>query len=74
MSSVMPNSRSATIKKPTSAYKRPAEHLPDPGQYDSHLTPFGELKQKIDMGSKYKFKPLNDGAGPGAYHNDGSIL
>ena len=73
LKSTLPKSRAAMIREPTSKYKKPVEHSPDPGQYDSHLTPFGQLPNNIGMGSKYKFKPLNESAGPGAYFNERSF-
>lgn len=49
-------SKSAIIKAPVSPYRRPTERTPEPGQYTSHLTPFGADAKKIDFGSKYIFK------------------
>lgn len=38
-----PKPRGAVIKEATSTYRRPLERLPEPGQYDSHLKPFGTI-------------------------------
>ena len=46
---------------------KPDGYSPDPGHYDGHIKPFGaDISRKVDMGSKYKFKP-KDGPGPGEY-------
>ena len=67
---VSSRSKAALIKEEVSPYRRPKEQSPDPGQYDSHLKPFGsELKHSASMGSKYVFKP--DSNPPvGAYNID----
>ena len=49
--------KSTIIKKDTSPYRRPKESLPDPGQYDKHLKPFGSDLKGVSMGSKDKFTP-----------------
>jgi len=62
-------SKSAVIKEPVSSYRRPAEKLPEPGQYSGHLAPFAShLKNtvNIDRGSKFTFKPDSNPA-PGQY-------
>jgi len=63
-----PRTRVVHIDEHMNLYKRPAEKLPDPGQYDKHLTPFGEGLKKVDMGSKYKFVP-KEGPPPGLYQD-----
>jgi len=51
-------SRAAHINRETSPYRRPDENLPGAGHYDGHLSAFGaDVTRKIDMGSKYEFKP-----------------
>ena len=65
--------RTAVIKKDTSPYRRPKERNPDPGQYDSHLKPFGSgLNKSANMGSKYQFKP-DSNPPPGAYDIDSGL-
>jgi len=50
--------RSAHINGETSPYRRPKENNPGPGHHDGHLSAFGaDVHHKMDMGSKYEFKP-----------------
>lgn len=39
---------------------------PDPGQYSSHIKPFGKNDKIMTMGGKYKFV-ANSNPGPGEY-------
>ena len=56
-----------------SPYRRPKEEGPAPGQYDRHLTGFGEdVTMNIGMGSKYKFKP-DQNPPPGLYNPESPI-
>jgi hypothetical protein len=55
------------IKEDLNLYQKPPEITPDPGQYVDFKTFGYDIKPKIDMGSKYDWKPLNDGPGPGVY-------
>ena len=57
----------ATIREPTSPYRRPVEPTPD--SYTGHLTAFGSEGKNVNFGSKYKFKP-NSNPGPGDYRTD----
>jgi hypothetical protein len=64
-----PKSRAAKISKNIS-YKTPKAPEPDPGQYDTHLKPFGYTEKRMTLGGKYK--PVkNSTPGPGTYdsHN-----
>ena len=52
----------------------PQDYLAAPGDsgpppYDADKSTFGDLKSKIDMGSKYKFS-VNDVPPPGTYNPD----
>lgn len=42
--------RSVIIKSDTTPYRRPAERVPEPGQYDKHLIPFGAEAKKFSIG------------------------
>ena len=50
----------------------PRENAPDPGQYDSHLTPFGHNEKQMTIGGKYKFVPDSNPA-PGQYEPEGAV-
>jgi len=51
-------------------YQAPPDYGgPPPGAYDADKSQFGNLKSKVDMGSKYEFK-VNDVPPPGRYNPD----
>ena len=66
--STKPRAKSAFIRQDVSPYKRPAEHMPEPGTYSGHIKLLGaDLKNTATMGSKYGWKPT-EGPAPGQYN------
>jgi len=73
INAISPKSRSAIIREDVYPYRRPKETSPDPGIYDGHLSIFGaDVTRRIDMGSKYIFKPDQNPA-PGQYNTDSGL-
>lgn len=60
------HNRSAIIKQDVNPYRRPKERSPEIGQYDRHLTNFGEGAKKFTIGEKKPESP-NRNPGPGYY-------
>jgi len=59
----------ATIKEPTSGYKRPDEHSPEPGQYDANIGSFGSNAKSFKIGEKTQ-ENYDPNLGPGYYQAD----
>ena len=68
-----PHNRSVIIKPATSPFRRPKEATPEPGQYDAHLTKFGETNKSFTIGQK-KPAVYNQNPGPGDYNPNDSIV
>lgn len=60
-------SLSATIREPTSSYRRPRENSPEPGQYDSGQDSFGKQTKSFEFGKKYA-ENYDPNLGPGTYN------
>ena len=69
---VKTKSVAATIRQPTSSYRRPQEASPEPGQYQSKTITMGDNMKGIDMGKKYEFKPDTNPA-PGQYNIESGV-
>jgi hypothetical protein len=67
-----PTSKTAKIMKPTSSYKRPQEHNPEPGTYDGHLKSFGSETKSFQIGKK-KQENYDPNLGPGYYQADAAL-
>lgn len=69
-----PRAPEVIIKEDIVTEKKKPDPTPDPGKYDSHLTPFGaDLKNTATMGNKYKFVP-KEGPPPGLYEPNESAI
>ena len=69
-----PKIQTAHIKEETHPFRRPADHVPEPGTYSGHIKPLGaDLKTTATMGSKYDWKP-KDGPAPGEYETGADAI
>jgi len=62
-------SQAAIIAEKVSTYQRPAEALPDPGQYDGSFKKFGDGAKPFRIGEKKETK-YDPSLGPGYYQQD----
>jgi len=62
-------STAAIITERVSTYQKPAESLPEPGQYDGNFKQFGKETKAFRIGEKRETK-YDPNLGPGYYHQD----